>query len=58
MGDSIYDRDHGGFSFQTGPIFAQLVLADEVTRAPHKQLCLRNEKIEDLKVTVKEKKNI
>src|SRR5215510_14112965 len=30
IGVSIYDRNSGGFEFHPGPIFAQLVLADEI----------------------------
>src|SRR5262245_32269705 len=33
IGVSIYDRAGNRFEFQHGPIFAQLVLADEVNRA-------------------------
>src|SRR3569623_2156614 len=52
VGASIYDRDHGGFSFQPGPIFAQLVLADEVNRAtPNTQSALL-EAMEEYQVTV------
>ena len=29
-GSSIFDRDKGAFSFVPGPIFAQIVLADEI----------------------------
>ena len=33
LGVSIYERDTGGFKFHPGPIFAQVILADEVNRA-------------------------
>src|SRR6266513_2864310 len=33
LGVSIYERDSGGFKFHPGPIFAQVILADEVNRA-------------------------
>ncbi|MDQ5915559.1 MAG: MoxR-like ATPase, partial [Pseudomonadota bacterium] len=33
IGTSIYDRERGSFRFLPGPIFAQLVLADEINRA-------------------------
>src|ERR1700678_1643564 len=36
LGVSIYDRESGKFRFQRGPIFAQLVLADEINRASPK----------------------
>src|SRR6266513_2817764 len=36
LGVSIYERDSGGFKFHPGPIFAQVILADEVNRATPK----------------------
>jgi MoxR-like ATPase len=36
LGVSIFDRETGKFRFQRGPIFAQLVLADEINRASPK----------------------
>ena len=36
IGVSIYDRDEQIFRFHKGPIFSQLVLADEVNRATAK----------------------
>ena len=33
IGVSIYERETGGFKFHPGPIFAQVILADEVNRA-------------------------
>src|SRR4026207_567950 len=33
IGVSIYERDSGGFKFHPGPIFAQVILADEGNRA-------------------------
>ncbi|HWT15095.1 MAG TPA: AAA family ATPase [Patescibacteria group bacterium] len=36
LGVSIFDRDTGQFRFHPGPIFAQLVLADEINRATPK----------------------
>src|SRR5207302_1545403 len=36
LGVSIYERDTGGFKFHPGPIFAQVILADEVNRATPK----------------------
>ncbi len=35
-GSEIYDPDNGGFHFEPGPIFNQIVLADELNRAPPK----------------------
>ncbi len=36
IGVSVFDRDSGAFRFQPGPIFAQLLLADEINRATPK----------------------
>jgi MoxR-like ATPase len=36
IGVSVYERDSGGFRFHPGPIFAQVILADEVNRATPK----------------------
>src|SRR3954463_6338792 len=36
IGVSIYDRDSATFKFHPGPVFAQLILADEVNRATPK----------------------
>jgi MoxR-like ATPase len=35
-GGNVFDAQRGAFNFMPGPIFAQLVLADEVNRAPAK----------------------
>lgn len=36
LGTSVYDRNEAAFHFHAGPIFAQLVLADEINRASPK----------------------
>ena len=36
IGASVFDRDQGRFEFQPGPLFAQVILADEVNRATPK----------------------
>ncbi|MGO4306979.1 AAA family ATPase [Cupriavidus sp. RAF12] len=36
VGVSVFMRDAGDFRFHRGPVFAQLVLADEINRAPPK----------------------
>src|SRR3989449_7942460 len=36
LGVSVFHRDTGRFEFHKGPIFAQLVLADEINRATPK----------------------
>jgi MoxR-like ATPase len=52
LGVSIYDRDSGQFRFQRGPIFAQLVLADEINRASPKAQSALLEAMEEHQVTL------
>ncbi len=52
IGVSIYDRDEGRFHFHTGPVFAQLVLADEINRATPKTQSALLEAMEERQVTV------
>lgn len=52
IGVSIYDRAGNRFEFQHGPIFAQLVLADEVNRATPKAQSALLEAMEEHQVTV------
>ncbi|GAC1306209.1 MAG: AAA family ATPase [Steroidobacteraceae bacterium] len=52
LGVSIYDRETGGFRFQRGPIFAQLVLADEINRASPKAQSALLEAMEEHQVTL------
>lgn len=52
VGASVYDRDSGGFNFHSGPVFAQLVLADEVNRATPKTQSALLEAMEEYQVTV------
>ncbi len=52
LGVSIYDRDTGKFRFQRGPIFAQLVLADEINRASPKAQSALLEAMEEHQVTL------
>ncbi|MCP5149679.1 MAG: MoxR family ATPase [Ectothiorhodospiraceae bacterium] len=51
VGVSIYDRDTGAFRFNPGPVFAQLVLADEVNRATPKTQSALLEAMEERQVT-------
>ncbi len=51
-GSSVYSRDHGTFTFLPGPIFAQLLLADEINRAPAKTQSALLEGMQDHQVTV------
>lgn len=52
LGVSIYDRETGSFRFQRGPIFAQLVLADEINRASPKAQSALLEAMEEHQVTL------
>lgn len=51
IGVSIYDRGSGGFRFHPGPIFAQLVLIDEINRATPKTQSALLEAMEEHQVT-------
>ena len=51
LGVSIYDRDDGRFHFHPGPVFAQLVLADEINRATPKTQSALLEAMEERQVT-------
>jgi len=51
LGISVYDRETGGFQFHPGPIFAQLILADEVNRATPKAQSALLEAMEEHQVT-------
>jgi len=52
LGVSIFDRESGKFHFQQGPIFAQLVLADEINRASPKAQSALLEAMEERQVTL------
>ncbi len=52
LGVSIYERETGRFRFQRGPIFAQLVLADEINRASPKAQSALLEAMEEHQVTL------
>jgi len=52
IGVSIFERDEGSFKFHPGPIFAQMVLADEVNRATPKTQSALLEAMEEHQVTV------
>jgi MoxR-like ATPase len=51
IGVSIYDRESGTFRFHPGPVFSQLVLADEVNRATPKTQSALLEAMEEHQVT-------
>lgn len=52
LGISVYEQAKGSFAFHPGPIFAQLILADEVNRATPKTQSALLEAMEELQVTV------
>ena len=52
VGVSVFRKDSGEFEFQPGPIFAQLVLADEVNRATPKAQSALLEAMEEHQVSV------
>jgi MoxR-like ATPase len=52
IGVSVFDREQGRFDFHPGPVFAQVVLADEVNRATPKAQSALLEAMEEQQVTV------
>jgi MoxR-like ATPase len=52
LGAAIYDRDSGKFSFHPGPIFAQVILADEINRASPKAQSALLEAMEEGQVSI------
>ncbi|TCS72996.1 MoxR-like ATPase [Sulfuritortus calidifontis] len=52
LGAAIYDRERGSFSFHPGPIFAQVILADEINRASPKSQSALLEAMEEGRVTI------
>ncbi len=51
VGVSIFDRDTSAFRFHPGPVFAQLILADEINRATPKTQSALLEAMEERQVT-------
>ncbi|AQL42423.1 ATPase [Halorientalis sp. IM1011] len=51
-GTNVYDEGDGSFEFAEGPIFANVVLADEINRAPPKTQAALLEAMEERQVTV------
>jgi MoxR-like ATPase len=52
VGVSVFQQQEGEFTFQPGPVFAQLVLADEVNRATPKAQSALLEAMEEKQVSV------
>jgi MoxR-like ATPase len=52
LGVSVYQRETGRFDFHAGPIFAQIILADEINRATPKTQSALLEAMEEYQVTI------
>ncbi|MDH1053537.1 AAA family ATPase [Aquipseudomonas alcaligenes] len=52
LGTSVFDKDSDQFVFHPGPIFAELVLADEINRATPKSQSALLEAMEEGQVTI------
>ncbi len=52
IGTEIYHPGTGGFSIRKGPIFHNIILADEINRAPAKVQSALLEAMEELQVTI------
>ena len=52
VGVSIYDAQAGGFAFHPGPVFAHVLLADEINRAPPRTQSALLEAMAEHQVTV------
>ena len=52
LGAAVYDRESAQFSFHPGPIFAQVILADEINRASPKAQSALLEAMEEGQVSI------
>src|SRR4028118_1133626 len=52
VGTQVYDQSNGQFSVKQGPIFANVVLADEINRAPAKVQSALLEAMQEKQVTI------
>ena len=52
VGTQIYDQSNGKFSVKKGPIFANIILADEINRAPAKVQAALLEAMQEKQVTI------
>lgn len=52
VGTNVYDASTGGFVLRTGPVFANLVLADEINRTPPKTQSALLEAMQERQVTI------
>ena len=51
-GSFVYDQRHGDFAFRRGPLFTNLLLADEINRTPPKTQAALLEAMQERQVTV------
>src|SRR5579871_5814130 len=54
IGTQIYNPQSGGFTTRRGPVFANLILADEINRAPAKVQSALLEAMQERQVTIGE----
>lgn len=52
LGISVYERDNGAFKFHPGPVFTNVLLADEINRATPKTQSALLEAMEERQVTI------
>jgi MoxR-like ATPase len=52
LGTMVYNMKEGGFEFRKGPIFSNIILIDEVNRAPAKTQAALMEVMEERQVTI------
>lgn len=52
LGVNVYDRETGSFHFHPGPVFSQLILADEINRATPKAQSALLEAMEEQQVSI------
>jgi MoxR-like ATPase len=52
LGTQVYDQSTGKFSVKQGPIFANIILADEINRAPAKVQAALLEAMQEKQVTI------
>jgi MoxR-like ATPase len=55
LGVSVYERESSAFTFHPGPVFSQVILADEVNRATPKTQSALLEAMEEQQVTIEGK---
>ena len=51
-GTTVYNRDTGGFTVKKGPVFSNIILADEINRAPAKVQSALLEAMQERQVTI------